>query len=75
MTGLAENSYEKSARLPTFDETDDQFQIFWMRFKAYAKVDKQQQEQQVEVLQEQPQDEDITDSLVYNTDYTNLQQY
>jgi hypothetical protein len=24
--------------LPTFDGTEEKFQIFWMRFKAYAKV-------------------------------------
>jgi glucan biosynthesis protein len=39
MVDLDEKSYEKSMRLPTFDGTDDQFQIFsWMRFKAYTKV-------------------------------------
>jgi hypothetical protein len=38
MTDLDERTYEKSLRLPTYDGTDDQFQIFWMRVKAYAKV-------------------------------------
>ena len=32
------STYEKSVRLPTFDGTEEKFQIFWMRFKAYAKV-------------------------------------
>ena len=36
MTDL--DAYEKSVRLPTFDGTEGKFQIFWMRFKAYAKV-------------------------------------
>jgi hypothetical protein len=31
-------TYEKSVRLPTFDGSVETFQIFWMRFKAYAKV-------------------------------------
>ncbi len=33
-----DQAYAKSVRLPTFDGTDAEFQIFWMRFKAYAKV-------------------------------------
>jgi hypothetical protein len=33
-----EEMYTKSVRLPTFDGTVEKFQIFWMRFKAYAKV-------------------------------------
>jgi hypothetical protein len=37
MTDL-EGTYEKSVRLPTFDGSDEKFQIFWMRFKVYAKV-------------------------------------
>jgi hypothetical protein len=31
-------TYEKSVRLPTFDGSVEKFQIFWMGFKAYAKV-------------------------------------
>jgi hypothetical protein len=31
-------TYKKSVRLPTFDGSIEKFQIFWMRFKAYAKV-------------------------------------
>jgi hypothetical protein len=38
MTDLDEKSYDKLVRLPTFDGTHDQFQIFWMRYKVYAKV-------------------------------------
>jgi hypothetical protein len=38
MADLEETTYEKSVRLPTFDGTVEKFQIFWMRFKAYAKV-------------------------------------
>jgi hypothetical protein len=38
MVELEEATYEKSVRLPTFDCTVEKFQIFWMRFKAYAKV-------------------------------------
>jgi hypothetical protein len=33
-----DKAYAKSVRLPTFDGTDAEFQIFWMIFKAYAKV-------------------------------------
>jgi hypothetical protein len=36
MTDLDEKSYEKAVRMHTFDGTDGEFQIFWMRFKAYA---------------------------------------
>jgi hypothetical protein len=38
MADLRESTYKKSVRLPTFDSTVEKFQIFWMRFKAYAKL-------------------------------------
>jgi hypothetical protein len=38
MADLNATTYEKSVRLPTFNGSVEKFQIFWMRFKAYAKV-------------------------------------
>jgi hypothetical protein len=38
MADLDASTYEKAVRLPTFDGSVEKFQIFWMRFKAYAKV-------------------------------------
>jgi hypothetical protein len=38
MTNLKGMTYEKSVQLPTFDGSEDKFQSFWMRIKAYTKV-------------------------------------
>ena len=38
MTTLKDEPYKKSVRMPTFDGSEENFPIFWMCFKAFAKV-------------------------------------
>jgi hypothetical protein len=33
-----DEKHDRSVRIPTFDGSEDQFQIWWIRFKAYARV-------------------------------------